>query len=243
MDKQIQVFQFNERVVRTHVDATGNPWWVAADICGILTIQNVGNALARLRDNQRRDIRFADGIGRHQKMACVNESGMYRLLFSSNKPEAEAFTDWVTTEVLPSIRKTGAYSTDSKNWTLARNESKSSRRVETDIIAKFIEYAKEQGSRSAELYYVNFSKMVNAQLLEIEGKAPSDLRDSLNAVQLHSISVAESIIARTLVECMTAKRPYKEVYQVAKSKIEILGEVVGKSKPGISARQYVGLIA
>jgi phage anti-repressor protein len=134
-------------------------------------------------------------------------------------------------------------STQTKNWSIAREEGKLARRVETDIIKSFIEYAKGQGSQSADMYFINFSKMVNASLLEFEGKAPAKLRDSLNPIQLHAISVAETIIARTLVECMTSRRPYKEIYPIVKEKISEYGRIVGKSRPGISAREYVGLIA
>lgn len=226
--------------MRTHVDASGTPWWLAKDVAAVLGYKDAESMTRRLDDDEKLTLSV---VGLVRYSIFVNESGLYSSILWSQKPEAKAFKRWITREVLPTIRKTGSYSADAKSWTLARDESKASRRVETDIIAKFIEYAKNQGSQSAELYYVNFSKMVNSQLLEFEGKAPPKLRDSLNSVQLHSISVAESIIARTLVECMTAKRPYKEVYQLAKQKIETLGSVVGKSKPGITAREYVGLLA
>jgi 3-deoxy-D-manno-octulosonic-acid transferase len=93
------------------------------------------------------------------------------------------------------------------------------------------------------MYFINFSKMVNRALLEIDGKTPDGLRDQLNFVQLHALSVAETVIARTLVECMTKHLPYKEIYQIAKTKIETYAMVVGRTRPGISARAAVGLVA
>jgi phage anti-repressor protein len=131
-----------------------------------------------------------------------------------------------------------------KPWQLARDESKIVRRIETDVIKAFIEYAKGQGSESAEKYYLNFSKMVNAALLELDGtSSPTPLRDRLNAVQLHSISVAENVIAKVLVECMAKQLPYKSIYQMAKERISALAAAIGKSKPGITIRQQAGLIA
>lgn len=129
-----------------------------------------------------------------------------------------------------------------KGWTIAREEGKYARRVETDVIKSFVEYAKRQGSESADLYYLNFSKMVNAALLELDGgKSPG--RDQLNIIQLHAISVAENVVARTLVQCMTSQLPYKDVYRIAKEKIAKYAESVGKTRPGINARESVGLIA
>ena len=130
-----------------------------------------------------------------------------------------------------------------QQWSLARAEGKISRRLETDIIKAFVSYAKGQGSQSAEMYYVNFSKMVNAALLDIAGKTPINLRDSLNTIQLHSISVAESIVARTLVEWMNRQLFYKEVYQLTKGRLAAYGLAVGKTRPGISSREHIGLIA
>lgn len=130
-----------------------------------------------------------------------------------------------------------------KQWALSREEGKLARRCETDVIKAFIAYARGQGSENAEMYYTAFSKMVNAALLDLDGKAPEGLRDSLNMIQLHSISVAETVIAKTLVECMNAKRPYKSVYPIAKARIEAFAQVIGKTRPGISARDFVGLVA
>lgn len=129
------------------------------------------------------------------------------------------------------------------SWSQARVEGKQSRRLETDLTKKFVEYAEGQGSKSAKMYYMNFSKMVNKSLLEFEGKAPKELRDHLNRFQLHSISIAETIIARTLAECMGQKRFYKDIYKIAKERIEAYSLTVGRTKLGASDREVIGLIA
>jgi len=128
-------------------------------------------------------------------------------------------------------------------WNQTRLEGKMVRKITTDIYATFIEYATGQGSQSAKMYYTNFSKMVNTSLLEIEGEKPKNLRDQLNVIQLHTLSVAENIIAKSLVECMAKGLPYKDIYQIAKVKIQAYSETVGRTKIGQSERQTMGLLA
>lgn len=107
---EIVPFNFDGQSVRVIVDLEGNPWWVAGDVCNVLEIVNVGNALMRLDEA---DIRTADvwsvPNNRHYPQKIVNESGLYDLVFESRKPEARRFRRWVTSEVLPSIRRTGSY--------------------------------------------------------------------------------------------------------------------------------------
>jgi prophage antirepressor-like protein len=69
----------------------------------------VPDALNRLRDRHKRDFNFPDATGRQQKQRFINEPGFYRLVMHSHKPEAERFQDWVTKDVLPTIRRTGRY--------------------------------------------------------------------------------------------------------------------------------------
>lgn len=86
----------------------GEPWFVASDVCTALDIGNVSMALSRLDDDEK-GISPIDTPGGSQAMAVINESGLYSLILGSRKPEAKQFKKWVTSEVLPSIRKTGGY--------------------------------------------------------------------------------------------------------------------------------------
>ena len=106
---QAFVFPRTKHKVRVVIDKHGNPWWVAKDVCDVLGIDNPSQALSRLDDDEKDDVILNDAIGRPQNTAVVNESGLYALIFNSRKPEAKAFQKWVTSEVLPSIRKTGSY--------------------------------------------------------------------------------------------------------------------------------------
>ena len=87
----------------------GEIWFVAKDVCKVLSIKNHKDAVSRLDDDEKDEVGITDPIGRTQKTLIVNESGLYSLVFMSRKPEAKKFRKWVTSEVLPSIRKNGYY--------------------------------------------------------------------------------------------------------------------------------------
>src|SRR5690606_37056960 len=106
--RELVTFRYDDNPIRT-VLVDGEPWFVAADVCAVLGIANVGNALARLDDDEKDSIRLADGTPGNPNKAIVNEPGLYSLILRSDKPEAKAFKRWVTHEVLPAIRKTGRY--------------------------------------------------------------------------------------------------------------------------------------
>jgi prophage antirepressor-like protein len=101
-------FNFVEKSVRVEMDENNNPLFLAKDICEILELNNVSQALSRLDDDEK-GIILNDTQGGKQEMSVVNESGLYSLVLSSRKPEAKKFRKWVTNEVLPAIRKTGSY--------------------------------------------------------------------------------------------------------------------------------------
>jgi len=107
---EMQVFKYNQKDITMKIDDKGSPWWMASEICDIMNIENVGNVLARLDEDEKDDIHSTDDIGRQVKRVFINESGLYSLILGSKKPEAKDFKKWVTSEVLPSIRKTGQYS-------------------------------------------------------------------------------------------------------------------------------------
>lgn len=110
----LTVFKFEgTREVRT-VIKDGEPWFVAKDICDILGIQNTSDAVRNLDDDELVSEKAISG-GQVREMLCVSESGLYALVMRSNKPQAKAFRKWVTSEVLPAIRKTGQYTVTATN--------------------------------------------------------------------------------------------------------------------------------
>ena len=104
----LNVFAFDSQAVRV-VMVDGQPWFVAADVCEILGFGNPRQAVESHVDEE--DVQKLDTLtaGGTQQTNHVNESGLYALIFGSTKPEAKRFKRWVTHDVLPSIRKTGAY--------------------------------------------------------------------------------------------------------------------------------------
>lgn len=103
----LSVFEFNSNQVRV-VDINGVSWFVAKDVCDILGISNVSQACNSLY-NDEKGICNVYTLGGNQDMTVVSESGLYHFIFTSRKDEAKIFRKWVTSEVLPSIRKTGKY--------------------------------------------------------------------------------------------------------------------------------------
>ena len=106
---KLAVFSFGNHEIRTATDEHGEAWFVANDICAALELTNPHKALADHVD--REDLTQRDTLtpGGLQKLNHVNESGLYALIFGSRKESAKRFKRWVTSEVLPAIRKNGYY--------------------------------------------------------------------------------------------------------------------------------------
>lgn len=109
---QIIPFSFrgnNIRAIMLH----GEPWFVAKDVCDVLEIGNARDAVSTLEEDEKMTVGNPDGHsgqrGGAQFLNVVSESGLYALIFKSRKPEAKTFRKWVTSEVLPTLRKTGRY--------------------------------------------------------------------------------------------------------------------------------------
>ena len=97
------------------VEKDGNPWFVASDVCRALEIKNSRDAVSRLDSDMKATVGITDtssnGVTQKREVDSINEAGMYALIFKSRKEEAKQFQRWITNEVIPSIRKHGAYMT------------------------------------------------------------------------------------------------------------------------------------
>ena len=113
--KSIQVFNNTEFGEIRSMTIDGEPYFVGKDVAAALGYSNTRKALIDHVDDEDRTggVTIRDSIGREQKPTIINESGMYSLILSSKLEGAKRFKRWVTSEVLPSIRKTGAFATDS----------------------------------------------------------------------------------------------------------------------------------
>lgn len=112
MENKLMIFE-NETFgkVRT-LTIGGEAWFVAADVCKALELGNPSMTVVRLDDDEK-GISTIDTLGGKQRMAIINEPGLYSLVITSRKPEAKAFKRWITHEVIPAIRKYGGYMTKS----------------------------------------------------------------------------------------------------------------------------------
>lgn len=107
---KLQVFNYNQKQVRT-VQINGETWFVLKDVCVVLGITDHKVVARRLEEDEVCQIPLTDSLGRTQETTVINESGLYNVILRSDKPEAKPFRKFVTSEVLPSIRKTGGYQT------------------------------------------------------------------------------------------------------------------------------------
>ena len=110
------LFQYQSHAVRVMTGADGESWFVATDVCKALAITNSPDALSRLDTDEKSTIGITDSLIKQglsdnnlgTRLNLVNESGLYSLILASRKPVAKAFKRWITHEVLPALRKTGA---------------------------------------------------------------------------------------------------------------------------------------
>ena len=102
-------FSYDGNQVRT-INKNGEPWFVLKDVSEILGVQNHKDISARL-DPDEKGVDSIDTLGGTQNMVTINESGLYNVILRSDKPEAKQFRKWVTSDVLPTIRKHGMYAT------------------------------------------------------------------------------------------------------------------------------------
>ena len=108
MTQDVVPFTFESQSVRA-VTIDGEPWFVGADVCRALKLGNPRQALSRLDDDERNTVHIKDGNRGNPDRTIINEPGVYRLIFTSRRPEAERFKRWIAHDVLPEIRRTGSY--------------------------------------------------------------------------------------------------------------------------------------
>lgn len=143
------LFNFNNSELRV-VELEGNPWFVAKDVCEALGLKatpsngSYQNHYRKLDVSERQETRMATSNGRSTRSVIISESGLYKLIMRSDKPQAKPFQDWVTKVVLPAIRKDGGYiageeNTDDDDLLMARALQVAQRKIES-IQCKSISY-------------------------------------------------------------------------------------------------------
>lgn len=124
MDDKLQLFNFEGSQVRA-LEINDEPCFVGKDAASILGYSNTRKAIQDHVDpeDKKDGVTIRDSIGRNQKPMIINESGLYSLILSSKMPNAKKFKHWVTSKVLPAIRKHGTYMTDRKAYNITHDQS------------------------------------------------------------------------------------------------------------------------
>lgn len=121
--KEMQIFKNDDfgKIRATEID--GEPWFVGKDIAEVLGYSNPRKAMGDHIDDEDKGVTKCDTLGGQQNLVIINESGLYSLILGSKLPTAKKFKHWVTSEVLPAIRRHGAYMTDEKAFDVTHNSS------------------------------------------------------------------------------------------------------------------------
>ena len=155
-------------------------------------------------------------LGKKTSIFMYDERGILDVIRWSTTEIADQYFDWVY-DIIQSIKKNGYYIASEKDnkWLGVRNESKQARRYETDQIKLFVEYAKEQGSKNADRYYVLFTKLINSKMGIQSGK-----RDELSQETLMELKSLETLVKMRIRKLIEKETPYKEIYQDVKMLVD-----------------------
>lgn len=163
----IQKFDFNFWTVRV-LDLEGEPWFFAKDLSNVLGFNHVPSMVRGLDDDEK-GVQRMHTPGGMQDLTIINESGLYSLILRSSKPEAKKFKKWVTSEVLPAIRKQGGYLTHAKTEEILANP---------DLLIELANQLKFERNEKAK--YKSFLSMKNG-LIEALSSDSQYLREVLES--------------------------------------------------------------
>lgn len=135
MKNQLSIISHPELGQIKSLMVNDEPWFVAKDVCELLGIAKHRDAVFRMDPDERGSV-VVDTLGGKQEMATINESGLYNLIFQSRKPEAKQFRKWVTSEVLPAIRRQGFYVHPSA--VLSKKETQMLQRLMRENVKRYI---------------------------------------------------------------------------------------------------------
>ncbi|PHJ69118.1 hypothetical protein VF14_02980 [Nostoc linckia z18] len=185
----LTVFQFESKEVR-FVGTALDPWWVAADVCAVLDIRNSRDAIARL-DEDEKGVGNIDTPGGSQEMTIINESGLYSLILTSRKPQAKRFKKWMTSEVLPSIRKTGKYKLPPSE------QSPTLQQLDTKLLPPSVEEICQVVELTLGKTELHLNLIAGVKLNAIAASHPNLIATTETAKSALSISVKEELVRPT----------------------------------------------
>jgi Prophage antirepressor len=134
MNNQLRIFENEDFGKIRVIDIDGEPWFVGADVTKRLGYRNPRDAISKHVDDEDKGVAICDTLGGNQNLTIINESGLYSLIILSKLPAAKAFKRWITTDVLPSLRKHGIYIANAALEEMTRN-----RDAAENLLAMFVE--------------------------------------------------------------------------------------------------------
>lgn len=190
--------QFGEIRMKTKA---GEPWFCAKDVCEVLSIKNHRDAISVL-DEDEKGVGKVYTLGGYQELNFVNESGLYTLIMRSNKPEARKFRKWVTSEVLPAIRKYGFYTTDPK--LLSRAEARAERQKVVDMLGEV-----RQNLSMTDVRLV--AKQCRCSEYQVERVLRGEIKDAYMLQLLYARSTGNKILSKQFYTAQGAEQLMKEL--------------------------------
>ena len=174
----------------------GDPWFVGKDVAKALGYKNGNRDVNRHVDNEDRK---GYRIGTHGSEATlINESGLYALIFGSKLDKAKQFKRWVTSELLPTLRKTGTYTLErDARWLETRQGTKTSHRPFTDAIKMLIEYLESRGQKFHDIRYV-YGHLTN--LIQNRCGVQRGQRDNTPVANLNKLDQVQSMVANIVLK-------------------------------------------
>lgn len=202
----IQIFNYQNNEVRT-VELNGEPWFVLKDVCEVLGISHITDTAKRMDEDEVGQTEVIDSMGRSQSTYVINESGLYNVILRSDKPEAKPFRKWVTSEVLPSIRKHGAYMTP---------ETLQAAILNPDTMIQLCQQLKAEQDKNAALSAANSQLTVEKQIMQPKAEYFDELVDRNLLTSFRETAKQLDIKEKRFVQFLLDK---KYVYRDKKGKL------------------------
>lgn len=201
----IQIFNYQNNEVRT-VEMNGEPWFVLKDVCEVLGLTDTGRTAERLDPDELTRTTLVSG-GQNREMFVINESGLYNVILRSDKPEAKPFRKWVTSEVLPSIRKHGAYMTP---------ETLQAAILNPDTLIQLCQQIKAEQDKNAVLTAANSQLTVEKQIMQPKADYFDELVDRNLLTSFRETAKQLEIKEKVLIQFLLEK---KYIYRDKKGKL------------------------
>lgn len=201
----MQIFTYNSTEVRT-VEMNGEPWFVLKDVCEVLDLGTTAKVAERL-DADEKGMNQIHTPGGLQSVTVINESGLYNVILRSDKPEAKPFRKWVTSEVLPSIRKHGAYMTP---------ETLQAAILNPDTMIQLCQQLKAEQDKNATLTAANSQLTVDKQIMQPKADYFDELVDRNLLTSFRETAKQLEIKEKVLIQFLLEK---KYIYRDKKGKL------------------------